>query len=578
MLRTIFNKIYQNISYTFSVFSFSALWAFFAAFYVYIFISLAVDFQTQGYKVTLWTLVFAVVIANILHSIHFGLFHKLGFSGMSRSARIINKYLENRYLQKNHNKITDEDIKKFYKALVLFPRKNMITSLFYAVIMMLLATLGYYLFTKMIFNLTYFILGGFFAATIYSYITLNITEYLIGPVKRWTEGILYNRLEDFNPKVILSIKKKSIFTLILILFNMILLSITLMTKENSLFQVSLFIFISIMLVGLLFNMLNLTLRLSLQRINISAKDLARGGKGQYFPTFSAKELVAFSKNFNAAAAEIYELRHDLARSVEEKTEDLKKAYDELHHTYEQIQEDMALAESMQNKILPHDFDKIKGINCTIHYYPMSKVGGDLYDIYEIYPGHVRVFLADATGHGIQAALATMIIKGEYEKVKNTSTPAEALKKLNSSFFRLYETLNVFFTCIIIDLHMTSGYLLYSSAGHPDQIFIHNNEITTLHHTGKIIGALPDSTYTSHELEMEEKDKLLLFTDGLFEVFDEEDNEFGEQQLKKRVQSLSEEKANSIINTILSDLSRFSGTDGKISLFDDTTIIGIDITE
>lgn len=81
-----------------------------------------------------------------------------------------------------------------------------------------------------------------------------------------------------------------------------------------------------------------------------------------------------------------------------------------------MKEELNLAKKLQTEILP-DIPSFAGIKIHSTYLPMMEVGGDLYDLFEIRPGVLRVFIADATGHGIQAALLTMTLKGILESIK-----------------------------------------------------------------------------------------------------------------------------------------------------------------
>ncbi|EMO09928.1 stage II sporulation protein E domain protein [Leptospira borgpetersenii str. Noumea 25] len=95
-----------------------------------------------------------------------------------------------------------------------------------------------------------------------------------------------------------------------------------------------------------------------------------------------------------------------------------------------MKEELNLAKKLQTEILP-DIPSVAGIQIHSMYLPMMEVGGDLYDLFQIRPGVLRVFLADATGHGIQAALLTMTLKGILESIKKR-IPIRELFSRNST--------------------------------------------------------------------------------------------------------------------------------------------------
>ena len=218
---------------------------------------------------------------------------------------------------------------------------------------------------------------------------------------------------------------------------MINLTILIRRSEKSILVIGFFILLTLVTVGLLiFLMLNI-MRMSLETINRSTKKLAAGGSGMFFPPFSDREFTTFSENYNHAAVEINEIRTDLEKKITERTDELSTAYERLNRAYGQIQADLTLAKRIQKRIMPENFDSIEGLDLVVHYYPMADIGGDIYDIFQLSPGYIRIFLADAIGHGIQAALITMIIKSEYEKVKTIENTRELLEWLNKSFTDLY---------------------------------------------------------------------------------------------------------------------------------------------
>jgi Amt family ammonium transporter len=109
-----------------------------------------------------------------------------------------------------------------------------------------------------------------------------------------------------------------------------------------------------------------------------------------------------------------------------------------------IQNDLTTAKKIQSSILSQE-DKILGdIEVSIRYLPLTEVGGDFFDVTELRPGLVRVFLADATGHGVQAALITMVIKTLYESLKRgLYSVHELMYHLNNEYIVSFKNLNQF---------------------------------------------------------------------------------------------------------------------------------------
>lgn len=276
------------------------------------------------------------------------------------------------------------------------------------------------------------------------------------------------------------------------------------------------------------------------------------------------------------AIENANLYKNLEKRVAERTRELHSAYEKLNQSHNEMKKDLILAKNVQQNILPTNIDKMDSCNFIINFLPMMEVGGDIYDITVLKNDNIRIFVADATGHGVQAALVTMIIKEEYERLKHSyDKPSEVLNVLNKQFINSYENLEMYFTCIIVDIDRANQTIRYSSAGHAPQLLVGNTNINYLKPTGSIVGSIEDMTYKIAEISYEIGDKLILFTDGLFEEFDIYGEEYGEQRLYKLVFNNCNKSLSKIINRIFNDIKRFLG---DVKRSDDITVIGVEFID
>ncbi|MCB1180244.1 MAG: AAA family ATPase, partial [Leptospiraceae bacterium] len=196
---------------------------------------------------------------------------------------------------------------------------------------------------------------------------------------------------------------------------------------------------------------------------------------------------------------------------------VKKRTKELNKTLEIIKQDMLLAKKIQENTLPIDFSLIEELKIYPIYIPMAMVGGDFYGITKVNDSKYRFFLSDATGHGVQAAMITMAIKGIFDNLKNNDIPpGEIIEIFNNEYMNRYDSLNCFITCILIDIDVKEKKLFYASAGHPPSVLIKNNKLILLERTGKLIGVLKNNIYKTKEMSFSTGDKLFCFTDGIFE--------------------------------------------------------------
>lgn len=286
-------------------------------------------------------------IAVLTHLIHYGALFQFRLPGVTKSVRFLNKYFTGNYIYSNHENLDNNTLQRLYTSLISLPRNNLIAATFYTILVIVQLIIALLIYEKNVNAIGPIILGGVFAALIIGYFTFNITEYLIGGYKEQIETMLFYRIKTLNTRYFLTFKYKSFLTLLLVLLSMIILAILIRVSEKSMLQITIFITLSFLAIGFLIYLSNNTMILALTKINRATKNLAAGGNGLYFPAFSDRELVVFSKHYNNAAIEINEIRANLERKVRERTEELKNAYDRLNTAYSQTQADLLLAKKFK---------------------------------------------------------------------------------------------------------------------------------------------------------------------------------------------------------------------------------------
>lgn len=249
---------------------------------------------------------------------------------------------------------------------------------------------------------------------------------------------------------------------------------------------------------------------------------------------------------------------------------------ELNKTLLNIEQDLNMAKKIQENSIDAKLNLIKELKIESFYLPMSKVGGDFYTISKLNENTYRFFLADATGHGVQAAMMTMAIKGIYDSLKFFEmSPSNILEIFNNEFLTRYLSLNSYLTCILVDIDIQNKKIQYSSAGHPPCVLVNKNGIQLMEKTGKLIGIIKNLNYKTIELDFEIGDRLFLFTDGLFEEFNNKNEEFGEEKLYSIFEKKSNNQILSVMEDALSSLDEFLGSNVKQ---DDITFLGIEYSE
>lgn len=188
--------------------------------------------------------------------------------------------------------------------------------------------------------------------------------------------------------------------------------------------------------------------------------------------------------------------------------------------YKIINRDLNLAKQIQLNTHPtKEHLNQKLIDIDVLFEPLDIVSGDYYDYFFKHDNTLRLFIADATGHGVQAGLITMVIKTEYEKLKNEiSNPGKLLSQLNENYIKTMGVFNGIFTCFIIDINFKSKRIQYSSSAHPSQLLLLDGKVQEMSSLNRLMGHSSNLPNQSCEFSFINQIQLFLFTDGLTEIY------------------------------------------------------------
>ncbi|MCB1307065.1 MAG: serine/threonine-protein phosphatase [Leptospiraceae bacterium] len=253
---------------------------------------------------------------------------------------------------------------------------------------------------------------------------------------------------------------------------------------------------------------------------------------------------------------------------------VKRNFDRVYKKIEAYQlefhEDLTLASNLQKSVYEFDPTLASGYDIAVKVQPSGELSGDVFDVSRPAPERLRIFLADARGHGINASLSAMLIKSEWANLNQSSlSPGRSLWLLNRRIVNRYKD-NVTFSAVLLDLSERD--LIFCSAGHLVQYLVTPDAIKELSSTGPPIGMLDDSNYYEETLELTPESRLVLFTDALTEQRDPTGQEIGVQWLKELLHK-SDLSAQKMLDTILKQYaSRLGQSHNKLILADDLTLL------
>ena len=201
---------------------------------------------------------------------------------------------------------------------------------------------------------------------------------------------------------------------------------------------------------------------------------------------------------------------------------------------QRIASELDMAGRIQNGSLPHQFPPFPNrteFDLYASMDPARAVGGDFYDFFLIDDDHLCLVMADVSGKGIPAALFMMVSKAILQSgAIHGSSPGEVLSKTNDAICSNNQE-EMFVTVWLGILEISTGKIVAANAGHEYPALMKRRRFELLKDRhGLVIGALEGVKYKEYELRLAPGDKLFLYTDGVPEATDAQEQMFGTERM------------------------------------------------
>ena len=241
---------------------------------------------------------------------------------------------------------------------------------------------------------------------------------------------------------------------------------------------------------------------------------------------------------------------------------------------ERIGAELDLAKRIQADMLPNIFPAFPNKNEFDIYAsmtPAKEVGGDFYDFFLVDDTHLAMVIADVSGKGVPAALFMMMSKILIQNaVMNGNSPAAALETVNNQICANNRE-EMFVTVWLGVIDLTSGLLRAANAGHEKPIIKSPNgdfELFKDKH-GFVVGGMEGLKYKDYEIELEKGSKLFIYTDGVAEATDKNNELFGIERTIEALNKAKGEAPKTIIGAVKEGVDEFVG---EAPQFDDLTML------
>lgn len=234
-----------------------------------------------------------------------------------------------------------------------------------------------------------------------------------------------------------------------------------------------------------------------------------------------------------------------------------------------MQEEVRLAARIQTDLLPKTFPEIPGYDVAAVSRAAQTIGGDYFDFIPLEQHRIAVCLGDVAGKGLAAAL---LMASLHAALRTQSvlkpTPGRCLERTNQ-FLRHSISSEKFATLFYGILDFQAHTLQSSNGGHDHPVLLSDQGMTMLGKGGIPLGMVDPFSYEEETHPIHPGDVLVIFSDGVTEAWNSEDDMYGSERLVQTIQAHRQESARTILEKILSSVAAFAG---PVEQADDITMI------
>lgn len=287
----------------------------------------------------------------------------------------------------------------------------------------------------------------------------------------------------------------------------------------------------------------------IRRLVGMAEKLATGNLNVQMQDIKGKdEIHELAMVFNKMVIDLKQYIKDLTSATKEK---------------ESVESELRIARHIQESLIPRIFPPFPDrteFALFARNIPAKEVAGDFYDFFFLDEDNLVMIIADVSGKGVSASLFMAVTKTLIKaKAGEVSQPHEIMKEVNVELCQDNDSA-MFVTTFLAILNVKNGGFKYCNAGHnPPYLIKPGGKIAQLENTqGMALGVWEESPYSSNDMKLEKDDVIYLYTDGVNEAMDINDNEFSYERMEKFLAEFRAETPRQMTEKTLEIVKEFTG--------------------
>ena len=223
---------------------------------------------------------------------------------------------------------------------------------------------------------------------------------------------------------------------------------------------------------------------------------------------------------------------------------------------QRLEQELSIARDIQQALLPRGFRDFPHLAVSGVNVPCLSVGGDYFDVFPMKNDRTAFLIADVSGKGLGAALLTTMLQGALSGMTMGADPAGVFNHLNNFLCEHAEVGK--YATMFFGILGEHGELEYINAGHPSPILLRPGEVAEPFTEGSLpVGLVAAADYKTARVTLEAGDTLVLFSDGVTEAADPDDELFGVPRLREALAGQHDAPLENIQKSIFDSVEKFS---------------------